>query len=150
MSLSINGKTAIVTGSANGIGLAIARHFVAMGANVMFADMDEDRLEAEVGADARAEGNVRMFAGDLRQKLTINNLLSATMDAFDRVDILVNASRQVVLSDPLDPDGDAVQAPGTAARRAPAAAPGSRWRRDRASAGTRSRSRPGPSSCAPV
>ena len=109
MSLSINGKTAIVTGSANGIGLAIARHFVAMGANVMFADMDEDRLEAEVGADARAEGNVRMFAGDLRQKLTINNLLSATMDAFDRVDILVNASRQVVLSDPLDPDGDAVQ-----------------------------------------
>ena len=110
MSLSINGKTAIVTGSANGIGLAIARHFVAMGANVMFADMDEDRLEAEVGADARAEGNVRMFAGDLRQKLTINNLLSATMDAFDRVDILVNASRQVVLSDPLDPDGDAVQA----------------------------------------
>ena len=110
MSLSINGKTAIVTGSANGIGLAIARHFVAMGANVMFADMDEDRLEAEVEADARAEGNVRMFAGDLRQKLTINNLLSATMDAFDRVDILVNASRQVVLSDPLDPDGDAVQA----------------------------------------
>ena len=110
MSLSITGKTAIVTGSANGIGLAIARHFVAMGANVMFADMDEDRLEAEVGIEARTEGKVRMFAGDLRQKLTINNLLSATMDAFDRVDILVNASRQVVLSDPLDPDGDAVQA----------------------------------------
>ncbi len=110
MSLSITGKTAIVTGSANGIGLAIARHFVAMGANVMFADMDEDRLEAEVGVDARAEGTVRMFAGDLRQKLTINNLLSATMDAFDRVDILVNASRQVILADPLDPDADAVEA----------------------------------------
>lgn len=110
MSLSITGKTAIVTGSANGIGLAIARHFLAMGANVMFADMDEDRLEAEVGAESRAEGNVRMFAGDLRQKLTINNLLSATMDAFDRVDILVNASRQVALSDPLDPDADEVEA----------------------------------------
>ena len=110
MSLSITEKTAIVTGSANGIGLAIARHFVGMGANVMFADMDEDRLEAEVGADARAEGRVRMFAGDLREKLTINNLLSATMDAFDRVDILVNASRQVVLSDALDPENDAVEA----------------------------------------
>jgi 7-alpha-hydroxysteroid dehydrogenase len=110
MSLSITGKTAIVTGAANGIGLAIARHFVSMGANVMFADMDEDRLEAEVGADARTEGQVRMFAGDLRQKLTINNLLSATMDAFDRVDILVNASRQVLLADPLDPDADAVEA----------------------------------------
>jgi 7-alpha-hydroxysteroid dehydrogenase len=110
MSLSISGKTAIVTGSANGIGLAIARHFLHQGANVMFADMDEDRLESEVGAAARTEGKVRMFAGDLRQKLTINNLLSATIDGFDRIDILVNASRQIMLSDPLDPEEDAVEA----------------------------------------
>ena len=61
----------------------------------MFADMDEDRLEDEVGEEARAEGPMRMFAGDLREKLTIANLLSATVDAFDRVDILVNASRQM-------------------------------------------------------
>lgn len=110
MSLSISGKTAIVTGSANGIGLAIARHFLQKGANVMFADMDEDRLVAEIGQDARAEGTVRMFAGDLRQKLTINNLLSATVDAFDRIDILVNASRQMALSDPMEPETDAVEA----------------------------------------
>ncbi len=109
MSLSISGKTAIVTGSANGIGLAIARHFLDRGANVMFADMDEDRLDAEVGAEAKAEGPVRMFAGDLREKLTIANLLSATMDAFDRVDILVNASRQMVMSDPLCVGDDAVE-----------------------------------------
>ncbi len=108
MSLSIKGKTAIVTGAANGIGLAIARHFIDRGANVMFADMDESRLEAEVGDEARAEGPLRMFAGDLRQKLTIANLLSATMDAFERVDILVNASRQMVTSDPLDIEHDAV------------------------------------------
>jgi 7-alpha-hydroxysteroid dehydrogenase len=49
MSFSITGKTAIVTGAANGIGLAIARHFVDKGANVMFADMDEARLEDEIG-----------------------------------------------------------------------------------------------------
>ena len=109
MSLSIAGKTAIVTGAANGIGLAIARHFLTQGANVMFADMDEDRLEAEVGAEARTEGAVQMFAGDLREKLTIANLLSATVDAFDRVDILVNASRQIALSDPLCVGGDAVE-----------------------------------------
>jgi len=109
MSFSIAGKTAIVTGSANGIGLAIARHFLAQGANVMFADRDEDRLEDEVGKDARAEGAVRMFAGDLREKLTIANLLSATVDAFERVDILVNASRQTALSDPLRVGEDAVE-----------------------------------------
>jgi len=109
MSVAITGKTAIVTGAANGIGLAIARHFVDKGANVMFADIDEARLEAEVGEEARAEGQIRMFAGDLRQKLTIANLLSATMDAFERVDILVNASRQMGTSDPLDPESDAVE-----------------------------------------
>lgn len=109
MSFSISGKTAIVTGAANGIGLAIARHFLDKGANVMFADMDEVRLDDEVGEDARAEGQVRMFAGDLRQKLTMANLLSATVDAFDRIDILVNASRQCALSDALDPEKDAVE-----------------------------------------
>jgi 7-alpha-hydroxysteroid dehydrogenase len=109
MPISLAGKTAIVTGAANGIGLAIARHFVDRGANVMFADMDEDRLENEIGAEARGDGPVRMFAGDLREKLTIANLLSATMDAFDRVDILVNASRQIAPSDPLSLDHDAVE-----------------------------------------
>jgi 7-alpha-hydroxysteroid dehydrogenase len=109
MSLSIAGKTAIVTGAANGIGLAIARHFQAKGANVMFVDMDEARLEAQVGAEARAEGSVRMFAGDLRQKLTAINLLSATIDAFDRVDVLVNASRQCRVSEGMCAEDDAVE-----------------------------------------
>lgn len=107
MSFSISGKTAIVTGAANGVGLAIGRRFAEEGANVMFADIDEEGLLKQVG-DAE-DGNVRMFAGDLRQKLTIANLLSATIDAFDKVDILVNASRQVLTSDPLDPEGDVVE-----------------------------------------
>lgn len=106
MSFSIEGKTAIVTGAANGIGLAIGRHFADQGANVMFADMDEGRLAHEVGNSE--EDNVRWFAGDLRERLTIANLLSATLDAFDQVDILVNASRQVVWTDPLEDEDDSV------------------------------------------
>ena len=108
MSFSIAGKTAIVTGAANGVGLAIGRHFVAMGANVVFADMDEKTLCHEMGEAAKKEDNVRIFTGDLRKKLTIANLISATIDAFERVDILVNASRQVLTTDPLDPDDDSV------------------------------------------
>ena len=68
MSFSIVGKTAIVTGAANGVGLAIGRHFVSQGANVVFADMDEDRLIAEMGDEAAKEETVRIFAGDLRKK----------------------------------------------------------------------------------
>jgi 7-alpha-hydroxysteroid dehydrogenase len=108
MSFSISGKTAIVTGGANGIGLAIGRHFADKGANVMFADMDEARLTKELGKKQEAE-NIRYFAGDLRERLTLANLLSATIDAFDQVDILVNASRQVMPSDPLNPEDDAVE-----------------------------------------
>ena len=108
MSFSIAGKTAIVTGGANGIGLAIGRHFADKGANVIFADMDEKRLKDELGKAAEAD-NIRYFAGDLRQKLAQANLLSATIDAFEQVDILVNACRQVVPSDALNPEDDAVE-----------------------------------------
>ncbi|WP_281984462.1 SDR family NAD(P)-dependent oxidoreductase [Thalassorhabdomicrobium marinisediminis] len=109
MSFSIEGKTAIVTGAANGVGLAIGRRFLAQGANVVFADMDEERLEAELG-DGKAEPEqYRTFACDLRQKLSVNNLMSMTIDSFERVDILVNASRQIASSDPLNPQEDNVE-----------------------------------------
>jgi 7-alpha-hydroxysteroid dehydrogenase len=101
MSLSISGKTAIVTGAANGIGFAIARHFLEQGANVMLVDIDEAKLAAELGDTTATEGPARYFAGDLCQKLTLANLLSATVDAFDRIDILVNAARVVAHCDPL-------------------------------------------------
>ncbi|MBV7377510.1 SDR family NAD(P)-dependent oxidoreductase [Maritimibacter dapengensis] len=121
MSFSIAGKTAIVTGAANGVGLAIARQFIDAGANVLCADMDEVKLAEEFGANPEMDvlpeageeeapdSNVRIFAGDLREKLTIANLLSATIDSFDRIDILVNASRQVAGSDPLDADDKMVE-----------------------------------------
>jgi 7-alpha-hydroxysteroid dehydrogenase len=108
MSFSISGKTAIVTGAANGIGLAIARQFADKGANVMCADMDEKRLAEEWGT-ASEDGSARYFAGDLRQRLTIANLVSATIDAFDQVDILINASRQVMPTDALNVEDDSVR-----------------------------------------
>jgi 7-alpha-hydroxysteroid dehydrogenase len=75
----------------------------------MFADIDEARLVAELGDDD-AEGRARYFAGDLCQKLTLANLLSATVDAFDRIDILVNAARVITLSDPLGSDESVLEA----------------------------------------
>lgn len=108
MSFAIAGKTAIVTGGAYGIGLAIGRHLADKGANVMFADIDEEQLRSELGANVDG-ASTRFFAGDLRQKLTLANLLSATIDAFDGVDILVNGSRQMIVGDPLNPDDDAVE-----------------------------------------
>lgn len=108
MSFSISGKTAIVTGASSGIGLAIGKQFADAGANVMFADTQEAQLVAELGEQAD-ESNIRYFAGDLRERLTIANLLSATIDAFDGVDILVNGARQMVATDPLDPADETLE-----------------------------------------
>ncbi|SEN98325.1 7-alpha-hydroxysteroid dehydrogenase [Paracoccus alcaliphilus] len=109
MSLSIQGRTAIVTGAGHGIGRAIADHFVSLGANVMFADWDETALQVGLAQHDPDSGPVRWFSGDLSQRLTLANLLSATLDAFDRVDILVNAHRLVRETDPLEPDSEAVE-----------------------------------------
>ena len=101
MSMSLEGKTAIVTGAGHGVGLAIARALYERGANVMLADCDESALDHEMarfGDDAR----VRRFSADMSQRLSTANLLSATLVAFDRVDILVNAHRLVKLNKPLE------------------------------------------------
>jgi 7-alpha-hydroxysteroid dehydrogenase len=110
MSKLLEGKTAIITGAANGIGLAIAKHFVQNGANVMMADIDEEKLESEVNLLSKDYPQAKSFTGDLRQKLCLANLLSATIDEFERVDILINASRQVMPSNSLDPKEDCFEA----------------------------------------
>lgn len=108
MSFSIEGKTAIVTGAANGIGLSVARHFLNRGANVMMVDMDEEKLTEEFKALPDPE-HAAWFSGDLRERLTLANLMAATIDGFDRLDILVNASRQVIAADSLDAADETVE-----------------------------------------
>lgn len=108
MSFSISGKTAIITGAAGGIGHAIARHFLDAGANVVFSDLSEKRLKSGCD-DIKDHENARIFAGDLREKLNIANLLSTTLDAFDQVDILVNATRSFQTTDPLDPADTSIE-----------------------------------------
>lgn len=104
MSQTIQGRAAIVTGAARGVGLAVAQHLVERGARVMFADRDEAALEAALSDYEADDPNVQKFSGNITEKLAMANLLSATLDRFDRVDILVNAHRFVQVSDPLDTD----------------------------------------------
>ncbi|WP_316013511.1 SDR family NAD(P)-dependent oxidoreductase [Roseobacter sp. HKCCA0434] len=107
---SLAGKSVIVTGAASGVGLAIARKFRDEGARVMMADIEDDKLEAERKVLCKDNERVRCFTCDLREKLSIANLMATTIDNFDRVDVLVNASRQVISSDPLDAQGDVFDA----------------------------------------
>ncbi len=60
--------------------------FAEKGANVMFADMPTRRPWSRSWASRPRTATIRYFAGDLRERLTIANLLSATLDAFDEVE----------------------------------------------------------------
>jgi len=99
--VSLENKVAIVTGAAGGIGLAIARRFVADGAKVVIADMDETRGEA-VEAELKALGEVLFVHCNVAEKLDVRNLVAATLDAFGDIDILVNNAGIVVGADFLD------------------------------------------------
>lgn len=106
--ITVEGKSVIVTGAADGVGLAIARRFVEYGANVMMCDRDEDQIAAAIAGFRNARGKTAMHCGDLREKLNIANLLAATIDAYDRVDILVNATTAPLVSGEETSDEDAL------------------------------------------
>ena len=97
-------KTAIITGAANGVGQIISQKFSEEGANLILADMDESNLKKEADLIRKGGSHVEIFCGDLRQNLTIKNLLALSAKTFKNIDILVNASRQVTISHPLDSD----------------------------------------------
>lgn len=100
----LEGKSVIVTGAAAGVGLAIATRMAEAGARVMLAGQDEARLSDAAERLTKEGSEVQFYCGDLRERLAIANLISATLDAFDRIDILINASREVLAGDPLDPE----------------------------------------------
>ncbi len=89
MTSELAGKTAIVTGGAQGIGLAIAGRFVRDGAQVVVAD-NNDAAGAAAETALAELGMVRFFHCDVAQRLDVHNLVAKTLDAFDGIDILVN------------------------------------------------------------
>jgi len=82
----IEGKVAIVTGAASGIGLAVARDFAKHGIRVTLSDID---IEGGQAAAAELPG-ARFQAADMAQSADIQRLVADTIAAEGQVDILVN------------------------------------------------------------
>ncbi len=85
--MRLAGKTAVITGGANGIGAGCTRRLVQEGANVIIADIDDaggQALAAELGAGAL------YVRADVGQRESVAALFEATIAAFGAVDILVN------------------------------------------------------------
>ncbi len=83
----LDGKAAIITGSARGIGRATAELFLSEGAKVLINDIDGDVVEQAAG---EIDGETAVFAGDLTQPGTCDDLVAKAVEAFGEVDIVVN------------------------------------------------------------
>ncbi len=82
----LQGKTAIITGAAGGIGYVIAERLAAEGARVCVADIAANAEQAA----ARLPGNATAFVGDLSDEQTVRDMMALTQALFGRIDILVN------------------------------------------------------------
>jgi 3-oxoacyl-[acyl-carrier protein] reductase len=83
----LDGRTAIITGSARGIGRATAELFAAEGAQVTINDIDGDIAEQ---AAQEISGETVSVAGDLTKPGACDEVVQKTVDAFGKVDILIN------------------------------------------------------------
>jgi 3-oxoacyl-[acyl-carrier protein] reductase len=83
----LDGKAAIVTGSARGIGRATAELFISEGAKVLINDIDGDIAEQ---AASEIDGETAVFAGDLTEPGVPDELVAKAVEAFGEVDIIVN------------------------------------------------------------
>lgn len=84
----LEGRVAIVTGAARGIGLAIARRLHADGAAVFLSDLDEQALAT--ASATMLDGRLRTFAGDLSREATAVALVERALAAFGSLGVLVN------------------------------------------------------------
>lgn len=84
----LNGKYAIVTGAAKGIGAAVAKRFMQEGAAGV-AIFDYDEATAKKTAEAIG-GNVIVFKCDVSDSENVKDCVQKTLEAFGRIDILIN------------------------------------------------------------
>jgi 3-oxoacyl-[acyl-carrier protein] reductase len=83
----LDGKAAIVTGSARGIGRATAELLSEHGAQVLVNDLDGDVAEQ---AANEIKGETAVFAGDLTKPDVPDQLVQTAIDSFGKIDIIVN------------------------------------------------------------
>lgn len=87
--MRLEGHSAIVTGGARGIGLAVARRLVDEGACVTIADVN-DALGAAAAEELSALGRVTYVSADVSERLDVINLVTRAVQAHGPVTILVN------------------------------------------------------------
>ena len=100
--MSISEKIAIITGGANGIGLACAQRFAKDGAKVVIADVNESEGETACQTIIASGGGATFIHCDVGKKLDVRNMVASVVDQHGRIDVLVNNAGIIASGDFLD------------------------------------------------
>lgn len=90
MEKALEGKVALITGAASGIGNAIATEFAKQGAKVIIADLNMEKAEGAAVAIKKAGGDALSVACDVTQEEQLKAAIDAGVREFGSLDILVN------------------------------------------------------------
>lgn len=88
--MKLEGKVAIITGAAAGIGLSTARRFVEEGARVALVDVDSRRVQEACAALEVAGGKVAGFTVDVTNRAAIDAMVEQVKSRWGRIDVLLN------------------------------------------------------------
>lgn len=98
MNENIAGKVIVITGASSGMGAAAARHLAAKGVSVVLAARRADRIDAIVGDITGSGGKAIAVATDVTRLDEMRRLAETTVNAFGRIDVLVNNAGLMPLS----------------------------------------------------
>ena len=87
---SLEGKVAIVTGSATGIGYGISKRLANDGANLVMVDIDANMLEQSASEVSARTREVEISIGDVAEPQTAREAVTKAVDKWGKIDILVN------------------------------------------------------------
>lgn len=102
--LELDGKTAVVIGGTSGIGRAIAHGLAEAGADVVCTSRRQEQVEAAAAEIENLGRKTLRVASDVADRASLENLLSETLAAFGKVDILVNSAGRTKRAPTLDFD----------------------------------------------
>lgn len=109
--MSLSGKTAIVTGSARGIGRAIAEELADAGADMVLCDVQEQWLSDTAESVRKRGRSVKCYSVDVSSSSAVNDMVADVVKSCGKIDILVNnagITRDTFLVRMSDEDWDAV------------------------------------------
>ena len=100
--ITMKDKAVVITGAGSGIGRAIVKTFASAGASILAVGRTETNIEETREMVADLPGCCRTFAGDIGRKEDVTGIMQAALDAYGKVDVLINNAAQAVTAKTAD------------------------------------------------